>query len=78
MVERAQRIQELETKITATEAALARLKGELAAERERAQHEAVDNLEAHLTHANVSLTDIRQFIDMVLSEIRDIAGRPKP
>lgn len=77
MVDRAERIRELETRITATETVLARLKAELTAERQRAQHDEVDNLENHLTQATVSLSDVRAFIDVVLAEFRGLRGNEK-
>ena len=75
---RSEDIDQLEQRIATTETARAKLKAELAAERQRDQHEAVDNLEVYLNEARVSLGDIGTFIDAVLEDLRRLARKAGP
>ena len=77
-MDRSEDIEQLEQRIAATETVLGKLKAELAAERQREQHEAVDNLEVYLNEARVSLGDMRTFIDAVLEDLRRLAGKAGP
>ena len=74
-MDRSEDIEQLEQRIAVTETVLARLKAELATERQREQHEAVDNPEVYLNEARVSLGDMGTFVDAVPEDLHCLAGK---
>jgi hypothetical protein len=63
-------IAELEQMITETREMLESIKGELEYRKQRQQHIEIDRLEAHLADARPKWSEVRNFFDLVLKELR--------
>ena len=64
------RKQELEHKITDLEATLHNLKQELREQVEVEQHDAINHLEDYLEQVDHKYANMREFLELVLSEVR--------
>ncbi len=63
-------LEDLEELTRDTETALGELRGELERRREAQQHHEIDNLEQHFESAELSFAGLREFIEVILKELR--------
>ena len=71
MSERLDYVQQLETQITATKAALEKLKAERKDALVAAQHEEIENLEKYLDEAHISLKGLSEAAEDAWHELKD-------
>ena len=65
------RKQELEQRISDLEASLADMKRQLSQEIESEQHDAIDHLEGYLEEVDHKYRNVREFLTLLITEIRN-------